>query len=69
MSALPPEADIDECDWHVRFVPKADIHRAVIRSVELIVQPGAQDVVGHCPRAPVEGGDTIWFPHSSQGRV
>ena len=25
MSALPPKADIDECDWHVRFVPKADI--------------------------------------------
>ena len=25
MSALPPKADIDECDRHVRFVPKADI--------------------------------------------
>ena len=25
MSALPPKADITECDWHVRFVPKADI--------------------------------------------
>jgi len=25
MSALPPEADIAESDWHVRFVPKADI--------------------------------------------
>src|SRR5262249_3137752 len=24
MSALPPKADIAECDWHVRFVPKAD---------------------------------------------
>ena len=21
MSALPPKADIAECDWHVRFVP------------------------------------------------
>jgi len=21
MSALPPKADIGECDWHVRFVP------------------------------------------------
>ena len=25
MSALPPKADIAECDWDVRFVPKADI--------------------------------------------
>ena len=25
MSALPPKADIDEYDRHVRFVPKADI--------------------------------------------
>jgi hypothetical protein len=28
MSALPPEADIAENDWHVRFVPKADIQAA-----------------------------------------
>jgi hypothetical protein len=27
MSALPPKADIAECDRHVRFVPKADILR------------------------------------------
>jgi hypothetical protein len=26
MSALPPKADIVERDWHVRFVPKADMH-------------------------------------------
>src|SRR6516225_9684082 len=25
MSALPPKADIAEHDWHVRFVPKAEI--------------------------------------------
>jgi len=25
MSALPPKADIAECNWDVRFVPKADI--------------------------------------------
>jgi hypothetical protein len=25
MSGLPPKADIDERDGHVRFVPKADI--------------------------------------------
>jgi len=24
-SALPPKADIAECDWNVRFVPEADI--------------------------------------------
>ena len=29
MSALPPKADIDERDCHVRFVPKADIARLV----------------------------------------
>jgi hypothetical protein len=27
MSAIPPKADIAECDWDVRFVPKADIPR------------------------------------------
>ena len=31
LSALPPKADIAERDWHVRFVPKADIGQ---RSVE-----------------------------------
>jgi hypothetical protein len=25
MSALPPKADIGHSDWHVRFVPQADI--------------------------------------------
>jgi hypothetical protein len=29
MSALPPKADIPEREEHVRFVPKADILRAV----------------------------------------
>src|SRR5215469_9594077 len=29
MSALPPKADIIERDWHVRFVPKADIAGSV----------------------------------------
>jgi hypothetical protein len=29
MSALPPKADIDERDRHVRFVPKADIDPAI----------------------------------------
>ena len=28
MSALPPKADIAECDGDVRFVPKADITHA-----------------------------------------
>jgi len=31
MSALPPKADIAESDWHVRFVPQADIDHALIR--------------------------------------
>jgi hypothetical protein len=30
MSALPPKADIAECDWDVRFVPKADIREVVV---------------------------------------
>ena len=38
------EADITERNWDVRFVPKAEV--AVIRSVELIVQPDAHDAVG-----------------------
>ena len=25
LPALPPKADIERHDWHVRFVPKADI--------------------------------------------
>jgi hypothetical protein len=29
MSALPPKADIRQGDWHVRFVPKADIEVGV----------------------------------------
>jgi len=29
MSALPPKADIAESDWHVRFVPKADIRHLI----------------------------------------
>jgi hypothetical protein len=44
MSALPPKADITTLEEHVRFGPEAEV--AVIRSVELIVQPGAHDVVG-----------------------
>jgi hypothetical protein len=51
MSALPPIADIGTQPRNVRFVPIADIAKAggafaeaVIRSVELIVQPAAQDV-------------------------
>jgi hypothetical protein len=39
-----PKADIAGRQLDVRFVPKAEV--AVIRSVELIVQPDAHDVVG-----------------------
>jgi len=33
MSALPPKADIERHDWHVRFVPKADICTAANESL------------------------------------
>ena len=47
-----PESDIVCDDGNVRFVPKAEV--AVIRSVELIVQPDAHDVVSesHQNRKP-----------------
>src|SRR6516162_8264596 len=37
MSALPPKADIAEHDWHVRFVPKADM-APLIRSRRWLAQ-------------------------------
>jgi hypothetical protein len=43
MSALPSKADVAKTTPHVRFVPKADI--AVIRSVELIVQPDTHELI------------------------
>ena len=33
MSALPPKADIAECDYHVRFVPKADINARCVDDI------------------------------------
>jgi hypothetical protein len=36
MSALPPKADIDERDCHVRFVPKAD---SCIAAILLVIRP------------------------------
>ena len=27
MSALPPKADIRQPEWHVRYVPEADLQR------------------------------------------
>ena len=27
MSSIPPKADIRQREWHVRFVPQADIER------------------------------------------
>jgi hypothetical protein len=38
MSALPPKADIAECDRDVRFVPKADINELFNNLVSL--RPG-----------------------------
>ena len=34
MSALPPKADIDSCECHVRFVPKADIQLTVTSKIK-----------------------------------
>src|SRR5262245_48349259 len=46
-SALPPKADIRCRDRHVRFVPKADMDLPLSsRSVEMMVQHDAHDVVG-----------------------
>jgi hypothetical protein len=53
MSALPPKADIAESDWHVRFVPKADIcsaARIVIRlprprGREVLLEPRGQGIL------------------------
>jgi hypothetical protein len=56
MSALPPKADIGSTFQDVRFVPKADI--AVVKSVELIVQTDAHDVVGCCLRYPLIRSDS-----------
>jgi hypothetical protein len=43
MSAIPPKADIRMQQSDVRFVPEAEV--AAIRSMELIVQPDAKDVI------------------------
>jgi hypothetical protein len=37
MSALPPKADIDERDCHVRFVPKADVSMQQDALTELLL--------------------------------
>jgi hypothetical protein len=42
MSALPPKADIDERDCHVRFVPKADILHCGIQCRYSITSSGAR---------------------------
>jgi hypothetical protein len=53
MSALPPKADIAERDWHVRFVPRADIlkRRAAIHWTIAMFTPCKERhrVVSACP--------------------
>ena len=49
MSALPPKADIAECDGHVRFVPKADI----LRRSKIV--PFVDHLVGAQPAALAKG--------------
>ena len=44
MSALPPKADIRGCDWHVRFVPIADIaHLRIEASIFLMLDDVGTD--------------------------
>jgi hypothetical protein len=57
MSALPLKADIPRRHVGVRFGPIAEV--AVIRSVELIVQPDAKDVVGCCPLSPHQRHEAV----------
>jgi hypothetical protein len=40
MSALPPKADIAECDGDVRFVPKADIGPNQLIDEDYVPAPG-----------------------------
>jgi hypothetical protein len=63
---IPPKADIAEHGRHVRFVPKAEV--AVIRSVELIVQPDAHDVVGEMGVGSHGSGqrEKNWLPQRRQ---
>jgi signal transduction histidine kinase len=61
MSALPPKADIVECDRHVRSVPKADIRR-LSRSTHLPLRAagGRQEIrfkVEVAPQLPAGRGD------------
>src|SRR6516164_10088081 len=39
MSALPPKADIADCDGDVRFVPEADIKASARRCAALLRRP------------------------------
>jgi hypothetical protein len=53
MSALPPKADIANCDRHVRFVPKAAVSRCSknpLSKASLFDQfiGGYEQVLGHC---------------------
>ena len=63
MSAILLKTDITERDRHVRFVPKAEV--AVIRSVELIVQPDAHDCA---PRDPSNWCGTCLLRDDGCGR-
>jgi len=46
MSALPPKADIERHDWHVRLVPKADFRIAADLFDHLV--GGHEQCVGNC---------------------
>src|SRR5262249_47933330 len=54
MSALPPKADIERHDWHVRLVPKADIRIAASLFDHSSARPRARrrDGTAPPPRGP-----------------
>src|SRR5215510_10282882 len=39
LSGLPPKADIDRHDWHVRFVPEAAVSRCSNTHAEFLTLP------------------------------
>jgi hypothetical protein len=54
MSALPPKADMDERDEHVRFVPKADICTAAkVGAIQYLFRHGRQSGSEYCGQVPL----------------
>jgi len=65
-SALPPKADFAEGDWHVRFVPKADIKSLIA------VIAGCSDIhlaIGRGTSNSIVDDDYFAIPQSSERNV